>query len=458
MECKYCFAQMEEDATVCPVCGKEQVEIEEQIEEQKDAALVVAKKRGARIWKGVAAVVSVLLVACILTGAILYSMGLADQVAFKFKGIFHSLNFWRDNDLNYRLDYSVSDSKAESKQDVVVATVGSQKLTNGQLQVFYWRGVTEFVNNYYYYLTDMGLDITRPLSEQIADEATGQTFQQVFLSDAIENWRTYAVLAEAAVKAGHQLTQEQKDYLATYEQEMATWAAEDGYKNAEEMIDDTYPGSSVAAYYDYNYISLLALSYYDVLYEDLMPTMEQMEAYYTENEAALTKKGYTKENGNYYDVRHILIGISAADANAKEYTEADWANCKAKAQTILDAFLESDQAEEKFAELANMYSADTGSNTNGGLYEKLTKGTSFTENFKNWYLDPSRQVGDTGLVQTEYGYHIMYFAYTTPIWEYEVKKEMLETNTTKMMGQLVLEYPMEVDYTKIVLGQADLLG
>jgi hypothetical protein len=30
--------------------------------------------------------------------------------------------------------------------------------------------------------------------------------------------------------------------------------------------------------------------------------------------------------------------------------------------------------------------------------------------FNDWCFDPDRQVGDTGIVETSYGYHIMYFS------------------------------------------------
>ena len=107
--------------------------------------------------------------------------------------------------------------------------------------------------------------------------------------------------------------------------------------------------------------------------------------------------------------------------------------------------------------MANKYSADPGSNTNGGLYEELTKGTNFVEPFKNWYLDASRQVGDVELVQTDYGYHVMYFSSSTPIWEYEVNAAVLTQNTTKFMEDIKKQYALNVDYTKIALSYVNLL-
>ena len=460
MKCKYCSAELEENGNICPVCGKEQTEeiAETAPETVVETATEAGKKQMPRAWKIVLAVVGVLAVAVILTGAILYSMGLTDQVANKFETFFHSLNPWRENDINYRLNYTVKDAKAEEKQDVVVATLGEQQLTNGQLQAFYWMGIFDFVNDYYYYLEDMGLDLSKPLNEQISDEATGETFQQMFLSDAIENWRTYAVLVEMAKKADHQLSEDQKKYLDSFDSEMVTLAKQNGYADVEELIDkDLFPGSSAKAYYEYNSLALTALSYYDVLYEGMMPTMEQMEQYYKDNEATLVGKGFGKDNGNYYDVRHILIEVKSSAEDGKTLSDADWEKCKTDAQKVLDEFLAGDKKEASFAALAAKYSVDTGSNANGGLYSQLTKGTNFVEPFKNWYLDESRKAGDTGLVQSDYGYHVMYFSGKTPIWEYEVKSLVLTDNTTKMMEDAKAQYTLNVDYTKIVLGYVNLM-
>ena len=85
-----------------------------------------------------------------------------------------------------------------------------------------------------------------------------------------------------------------------------------------------------------------------------------------------------------------------------------------KAQEILDSW---DGTEEGFATLAEEYSQDTGSKDNGGLYENVTKGSMVTE-FEDWCYEPGRKAGDTGIVESSYGQHIMYFVGygTTPYW------------------------------------------
>ncbi len=101
------------------------------------------------------------------------------------------------------------------------------------------------------------------------------------------------------------------------------------------------------------------------------------------------------------NVRHILI---SADSSADEATKAE---AEAKAQEILDQYLAGDQTEEAFAELAKANSADNAEA--GGLYENIAPGT-MVDSFDAWCYDEARQVGDTGIVETKYGYHVMYFS------------------------------------------------
>ena len=47
----------------------------------------------------------------------------------------------------------------------------------------------------------------------------------------------------------------------------------------------------------------------------------------------------------------------------------------------------------------------------------VTEG-SMVEEFNDWCFDSSRKAGDTDIVKTDYGYHIMYYVgRTTPQWE-----------------------------------------
>ncbi len=115
-----------------------------------------------------------------------------------------------------------------------------------------------------------------------------------------------------------------------------------------------------------------------------------------------------------YNVRHILVTEDSLElAEGEEAAEGQVA---AKAQEILDSW---DGTEEGFASLAGQYSQDEGSKDNGGLYENTPKGAMITE-FNDWCYEAGRKSGDTGIVETTYGSHIMYFVgYTdTQYWHY----------------------------------------
>ncbi len=443
MICKFCGAELEEGVTLCPDCGKE---LAEPVEEKK-------KSKG---WKKVLAIAGVVVLAVVLVGAVLHFMGLGKQVL-------HTLKFWRANDINYKLSYTVDNAVAEKKVDEVVATLGDQVLTSGELQAHYWMAVYDYLDYYGYYASSMGLDVNKPLNEQIYNEQTGQTFQQMFLANALDSWSKYAALVQLSKDANFTLNADQQGYVDSLRQQVEKLAEEYKYTNIEDFIDNEFfPGSSMDAYMKYATTNYLALSYYDSLLKDITPTAQEIEDYYTKNEAMFTENKVDKSAGYYYDVRHILIGIPDALGSEAAYSDAQWETCLQKAQKMLDDFLAGEATEEAFAKLAKENSQDPGSAENGGLYSQLTKDTGFITGFKDWYLDESRQVGDTGLVKNEessvQGYHIMYFSGKTPIWEVEAKNAIMTEKTTGMIEEARAKWPMNVDYKKIALGQVNLAG
>lgn len=118
-----------------------------------------------------------------------------------------------------------------------------------------------------------------------------------------------------------------------------------------------------------------------------------------------------KNETKLVNVRHILVSFDGETNEDGTYTDEAKAAAKESAESILDEWKNGDATEDSFAALANERSTDTGSNTNGGLYEDIYPGQMVTE-FNNWCFDASRTAGDTGIVETTYGYHVMYFSGT----------------------------------------------
>ena len=119
----------------------------------------------------------------------------------------------------------------------------------------------------------------------------------------------------------------------------------------------------------------------------------------------------SRDDNNYktINVRHILIKAVASEDGT--YSDEAKATAKAKAEALLAEWKAGDATEDSFATLANANTEDTGSNTNGGLYENVYKGQMVTE-FNDWCFAEGRKSGDTTIVYNEgsyCGYHVIYF-------------------------------------------------
>lgn len=135
----------------------------------------------------------------------------------------------------------------------------------------------------------------------------------------------------------------------------------------------------------------------------------------------------------------IDLAVTAETATDKEAYE--------KAELILRQYLNGDRTAESFGELANANSTDTGSNENGGLYEDVAPGAMITE-FNDWCFDPDRKAGDVGIVETTYGYHVMYFVETNddPEWKASIKSHLAEHAFEEFIEENVSveKYPITV--------------
>ena len=115
------------------------------------------------------------------------------------------------------------------------------------------------------------------------------------------------------------------------------------------------------------------------------------------------------------NVRHILVnfegGTEDKDGNVT-YSEKEKATAKEKAEALLKQWQDGVATEESFGELANKESDDQdGKVTNGGLYEDIYPG-QMVKAFEEWCFAEDRKAGDTGIVETEYGFHVMYYSST----------------------------------------------
>ena len=106
-----------------------------------------------------------------------------------------------------------------------------------------------------------------------------------------------------------------------------------------------------------------------------------------------------------------------------------------KAQNILKEYLAGEHTEDAFAALAKKYSEDSNA-SEGGIYTDVPTGKMVAP-FESWALDADRKEGDVGIVETEYGYHIMYFVKTnaTP-WDDQIRTDLVATDLNNYLQGL----------------------
>ena len=112
------------------------------------------------------------------------------------------------------------------------------------------------------------------------------------------------------------------------------------------------------------------------------------------------------------NVRHLLVKFEGGEENAETgdilYSDEEKAAAKEEAESYLKTWKEGEANEASFIELVKAHSDDTTAET-GGLFENINPNSSYVDNFLNWSIDPARKAGDAEVIETEYGYHVMYY-------------------------------------------------
>ena len=358
--CKYCQAELPEGATVCPACGKDNTEEKKKLTPGKIALIVAA------------VVVLAALVAALVYAGMNVAVTFDEQTDAAVETVPATIPAdGNPDDETAKGTYTASDAEVIAAKDTVVARVGDKTLTNGQLQMFYWTEVRNFLSSYGAYASMLGLDVSKPLDVQTCGMAdTPCTWQQFFLASALNSWRNYQATAAEAEKSGYELDAQMREQLDSSVANLEMTAELYGYESAEALLlSDVGPGAGMEDYQHFLNLYYTGSMYFSDLCEKEVPTEQEVEDYFTANEEAYASSGLTRENKTV-DVRHVLImpeGATSENIRSETFEEAAWESSRVKAEELLAQFEQGDKSEESFSELAKAHSQD-GSAENGGLY------------------------------------------------------------------------------------------
>lgn len=283
-----------------------------------------------------------------------------------------------------------------------VAKVGNEKITNDEFRFFL--GEVKFQLEYQLGITDWSSKVGNQTAEELAKEY------------ALDLARDHKIELMQAKKNNIKLEKTDEETLDVF---FDSVIQQQGSRvSAENMIKDQY-GISWSKYKAIVRDIRLASKFRTAELEKINPTDDEVKAYYDEN----------KESFDQVTVRHILI--STVDESGNDLPEGKLKEAEEKANDILQKVNNG----EDFDALAKEYSEDPGSKDNGGKYTFI-KG-QMVEEFEKWSFDEKRKAGDTGIVKSDYGYHVMKFEKREMVPFEDVKDDIISIlkneSYTKMM-------------------------
>ena len=348
---------------------------------------------------------------------------------------------------------SLSQEEVDALLNQVVATCGDYTLNNKMLALAYQEQYYQFYQAYGMYMMLM-MDGSKGLDEQVGADGTN-TWQYMFVEAGATMFHRLAAVGMEVKAVGFDLTDAQEK-LAQGRKNLEDSAAQVGYTDLKKFASDYFgPGITLDDYLAFLEMQSVFNSYTEHLQSLVEVTEDEIDAYWAENEQTLTENnGLKKIDKNVVDVRHILIAPeeTTAEDGTTSISEEAWAAAEAKAKTIYEQWKSGEATEESFAELVPQHTEDPGSAQTGGLYEDVYPG-QMVETFDAWCYEDGRQVGDHGIVKTDYGYHIMYFSGEGDYvyWRKTVKDMIISTAVSEQLTEIDAKYPVERDLTKAVI-------
>jgi parvulin-like peptidyl-prolyl isomerase len=223
------------------------------------------------------------------------------------------------------------------EKNTVALTVNGNEISNAELNYFYIDAINEFYNNYGSYISLFGLDVTKPLNEQVVDEETGLTWADDFINSAKESAKATYALADAAKAAGYTLSEAEQKQVTSALSNIKGYALIYGYGDLDTYLKAMYGlGASEESYRAYYETNLLANSYYTAYSEGLTYDSAALKAGYDENPAEYAAYSY---NYYYLTASSFREGGTKDDEGNVTYSEEEKASalaaCEEAAKSLI---------------------------------------------------------------------------------------------------------------------------
>ena len=406
-------------------------------------------------------------------------------------------------------------------EKAVVARIEGKTLNNSQLQAYYWLEVAAYqasgqtpapdfsapldtqsceidsnVNSWQQYFLRRALNTWHTAQALVLrSEREGIPTEEAYQPN-MDNHAKYmadipAVKYLYGYNNNYRVNTLHQAYLDELPEKLETLAQEKGFADSAALAAaaagaDTNALLAFAKLYNRGYAYFTSLTY------TLQPTQEEVEAWYTDHEEAYTAEGIVWDGEDCVNIRQVLAiprvpqpevnpwtgetgpvdpltqeTVTVAEDGTVTCSEEMWELGLEQAQQLLEEFglkFRKNQAsayqstsDAVFADFAFQNSADADTAPYGGLYRHVGRGQLGSEQ-EQWCFDAERQVGDTAIFRTEYGYQILHFSGREENWYIRAERDLIASLASQALAETREKYPMTVVYSNIALGQAQELG
>lgn len=311
-----------------------------------------------------------------------------------------------------------------SERMTIAGTVGEEELNTIEFSYYYHDAINEYYNEKYEiyqdetdsYLLAEGLDTTKPLNEQYADEEKTQTWDQFFIERALEDAKRDIILNNEAKANSFELDEEQQASVDNVVSNIEMFAPYYGYANADGYMRAIYGnGASLKSYRNYYERTIIADSYYDAHQADYSYTDEQMRAYEAEDDKAINYTAFTYTSV-YLSYTYFQQGGTEDENGTVTYSaeedDAARAAMKAAAEDLITATTD-EELQEKVDALTLKEGSKAGVSQNKNM--RYVNFSGANADLTKWVIDENRKDGDIDLIPVTTddgktnGYYVLLF-------------------------------------------------
>ena len=274
------------------------------------------------------------------------------------------------------------------ERNTVALTIGEDKINNAELNYFFMDAVNQFYNQYGSYAALLGLDISKPLDEQIFNEETSETWADNFMNSAIQNARMTYALANEAKANGFTLPEAAVSSIDQSMSTMELYASMYGYPSTEAYVKAMYGnGASAKSLRAYFELTSLANAYQTDYYNSLTYEDAELRAAEAENFDKYSSYSY---NYYYLSTTNFVEGEKGEDGYTAEQMAAAAKNAEAAAKSLTEGITTVEAFDKAVAALSiNAENAAAASfASNDIIYGNISS------IYADWITDASRKAGD----------------------------------------------------------------